>query len=203
MFALLTSCARPDLLIKTVDSLLHNQQEQVLLLINEDSKAKLKWFDSDFITTDFTGGIGQHKSIEKFLNFAARLKYYLHLEDDWHFHNSYNWIAESVRIMEEDPSIIKVLCRIGSPHPCDHNKGGIENANRFGYLQPWTGDDGITWNGFSWNPGVTRVDLLRQFMPFPKYEQELAEKIYNAGYKVAELIPGVYTHIGDGRSTHE
>ena len=128
-------------------------------------------------------------------------KYYLHLEDDWYFNNTYDWIKASIQIMEADNSIMKVLCRKDSQHPCVHDKE--VNGIKYGYLQPNWHHEGITWQGFSWNPGVTRLDLLKKFVPFRKWEQDLAEDIANAGYKVAELENKIYMHIGKNRSTHE
>jgi hypothetical protein len=176
----MTSCGRFDLLTKTLASLYRDQQYKFFLTIHEDGLTKS----------------GQHNSIENFL-MSNKQKYFLALEDDWLFHNTYDWISESVRIMEADPKIIKVLCRDGSPHPCKHDpKLG------YGILEPWK-NKGILWHGFSFNPGVTRFDLLKQFVPFGRYEQNVAEDIYKAGYKVAELIKPVYKHIGENRSTHE
>lgn len=182
MNALITSCGRFDLLNRTLITLYENQKTPFFLTINEDGLTKS----------------GQHNSIEKFLN-TVDGKYYLHCECDWLFENSYDWISESVRIMEADPTIIKVLCRNGSPHPCAHDKVSASGI-AYGILEPWH-NDGITWMGFSWNPGVTRLDLLKQFIPFGKREQDLAEQIHAAGYKIAELSIPIYTHIGDGRST--
>jgi hypothetical protein len=199
MLSLLTSCGRFDLLQHTVDSLLKNQQVNLFIDIHEDSNT-INFQNKDLpnINVVFTGGRGQHASIERFLNRYPDQKHYLHLEDDWEFNNDYNWIERSLEIMKQDPSVIKVLCRENSPHPCKHdvNLG-------YGYIHPWQAPDGTVWHGFSWNPGVTRLDLLKQFIPFPKWEQELAANIFNAGYKVVELIKPVYKHIGDGRSTHE
>lgn len=179
MKALITSCGRTDLLACTLSSLFYNQNNKIFITIHEDGLSK----------------IGQHASIEKFIS-SYQEKYYLHCEDDWQFNNTYDWITRSIEIMEDDPMIIKTLAREGSPHPCNHDKNG------YGILDPWAGPDGIVWHGFSWNPGVTRADILKQFMPFPKWEQDLAELIYKAGYKVAELSVPVYKHIGDNRSTH-
>jgi hypothetical protein len=202
MLALLTSCNRSDLLKRTLDSLVKNQHHRLAIAINEDSENIFTppVYPKTMINTYKMGGVGQHKSIEKFINAAgkSKAKYYLHLEDDWEFENIYDWISESINVMESDPSIIKVLCRIESPHPCKH-----DTEKGYGILEPWTSPDNIVWHGFSWNPGVTRLDLLKQFVPFPKWEQDLAEKIYKKGYKVAELINPIYKHIGDGRSTHE
>lgn len=210
MIALLTSCGRHDLLKETLDSL--NGEGDLDIIIHEDSvddsaSTGCSLVAEDYFIQDFilTRGIGQHQSIEKFLRDNPRETFYLHLEDDWKFNLTYDWLAFSTKLMLTDEKVIKVLARDGSPHPCIHDKKlrwQYRNDPKFGILEPWSSADGILWHGFSWNPGVTRMDYLRKFMPFPKWEQDLAEKIYNAGYRVAELSPPVYTHIGDGRSTH-
>lgn len=208
MKGLLTSCGRLDLLEQTTDSLQYQLEFKGLdVIIHEDSREAMKnhrWQEggpSMFkgIKMIFTAGIGQHASIERFLR-DNEGKFYLHLEDDWEFDNSYNWIKASLDIMNHDPSIIKVLAREGSPHPCEHDH--LYGDIRYGYIHPWI-NNGVNWHGFSWNPGVTRLDLLKKFVPFPKWEQDLAKDIYSAGYKVAELGTPVYRHIGEGRSTHE
>lgn len=196
MLALLTSCDRHDLLQVTINSLSEKQQYPINLVINEDSIIAVTVSGNYSVT--HTLGIGQHHAIEQCL-LNQLDKYYLHLEDDWLFENTYDWISESVKIMEADPTVIKVLCRNGSPHPCTHDrvtKSGIA----YGILEPWQ-NDSITWCGFSWNPGVTRLDLLQQFIPFRDREESLAASIHLAGYRIAELSIPIYTHIGDGRST--
>ena len=226
MKALITSCGRPDLLLQTLKSFLDRNKYrkwdgehtnlQIHFTIHEDGNI---WLESEeeyeelnrvlydtFIQTVngyrsvYTDHVGQHASIEKFLSENNGEKYYLHLEEDWLIDNSYNWIQASIDIMEQDPRIIKVLAREGSPHPCVHDCSF--NGVKYGYLHPWI-NKGIDWAGFSWNPGVTRLDLLKKFEPFPKWEQYLAKNIHAAGYKVVELATPVYRHIGDGRSTHE
>jgi hypothetical protein len=223
MVALLTACGRNDLLLQTLNSFFEGNKYQVDIIVHEDAKfstAPPRLHRDHFVSAFpgcqliFTNQIGQHKSIEMFLrNPQLKSAYYIHLEDDWMFNNSYDWISQSIEIMEQDPLVIKVLAREGSPHPCKHDRliksGAVRESIQstlmppmFGYLEPWTGEDGIKWHGFSWNPGVTRVDLLRKFIPFPKWEQELAEQIYQAGYKVVSLEKPIYSHIGEGRSTH-
>lgn len=194
MKCFITSCGRPDLLQKTIESLPNDLD----IIVHEDSNPVVLPYDNtiwEIKTLIETRGIGQHASIELFLR-GCNEKYVLFCEDDWIFDNSYDWIKKSIEIMENDSQIVKVLCRKDSPHPCIHDQDG------FGYIKPWIGPDGINWSGFSWNPGVTRVDILKKFIPFPRWEQELASNIYKNGYKVAELSNKIYTHIGDGRSTH-
>lgn len=211
MIALLTSCGRPDLLEKTLESLL--KIDNVEIIIHEDSSdlglAKTCWTISEgYESVDdliLTKGLGQHGSIEMFLKQNRGNAYYLHLEDDWEFDGTTEWIKHSIELMEENTKIIKVLAREGSPHPCNHDRELILSPTKsfkYGFMQPWSSADGTLWNGFSWNPGITRLEALLEFTPFPKWEQELATSIYNAGYLVAELAIPVYKHIGDGHSTH-
>ena len=179
MLTLLTSCNRPDLLDQTLKSLLENQQEKISLVITEDGLEKEGAEKSEILKVchkyranmamlEITGKVGQHAAIEKFLKHGCTDKYYLHLEDDWEFNNSYNWIRQSIGIMENNPTIIKVLAREGSPHPCTHDQvlGFGKKKINYGILQPWRSPDETLWHGFSWNPGVTRLDILKLFVPF-------------------------------------
>lgn len=206
MIALLTSCGRPDLLNITIESLLANKEIREMIraiIVHEDmieATAGMINIPNNVMIVD-SRGVGQHKSIEGFIrNFGTTSKYYLHLEDDWQFDNKYNWIKASVDIMESDDTIIKVLASKDTPHPCIHDLQ--LNGYEYGILKAWE-NNRIVWNGFSWNPGVTRLDYLKQFVPFRQWEQELAGDIAHKGFRVAELKDKIYTHIGDGRSTHE
>ena len=191
MLALLTSCNRHDLLKQTVDSLFLNQKSKIDLIVNEDSAQVVVGHK-----TIYTPSIGQYRVIETFIN-SSKDKYYLHLEDDWLFDNSYDWIKKSIEILKNNPDVIKVICRADAEHPCDFNADG------WGYLEPWNDPwKNNLWHGFGWNPGVTRMDLLREIAPFSKTEQQTSKRVYDAGYKTVLLEKGVCTHIGFERSTH-
>jgi hypothetical protein len=203
MEAFITSCNRPDLMTKTVASLIESTPIS-RIVINEDGN------DLDYDHRAFMGawpqtniyltkGIGQHASISQYLK-SLKDDYYLHSEEDWFFFPTYDWISVSLKLMEEYPNVIKVLARKDSPHKCVHDQ--MIDGIPYGFLEPWMGNDGVRWHGFSWNPGVTFAPFLREFLPFPKFEQDLAEKIHARGYAVIELGIPVYEHIGDGRSTH-
>lgn len=215
MIVFITSCGRPDLLEQTLNTfMLNNPLKKIDLIIHEDSTdialasaCAMVAQRTNFNSLQFhcTNGLGQHASIEKFLREAPDEKYFIHLEDDWEFDNSYDWISASIAIMEERPEIIKVLCRKDSVHPCEHNKITFEDGtipHQWDYLQSWK-NKGIVWRGFSWNPGVTRLDYLKKFAPFPQWEQNVAEEIWKKEFMTAELKRKIYTHIGQNRSTHE
>ncbi len=185
MIAFVTSCGRYDLLTKTLESFGKNMPHKIFTIIHEDGLSKK----------------GQHQSIIDFLEHSPDVKYYVHLEEDWQFENTYDWISESIKIMDSCEDIIKVICRKDSPHPVDFDGNVL-----FGIMQPWRDNDGRLWHGFGWNPGVTRLDYLKRFtntLKNSKWEQDISEAIYLSGYRTALLKDGVCTHIGDGRSTHE
>jgi len=204
MEAFITAFNRIDLMSQTVASL-NECTELRRIIIHEDSKSpsyNIQAFENGYPNTLIykTEGIGQHKSIEMFLENNKEKIITLFSEEDWSFFADYDWIKLSVKLLEEYPNVIKVLARKGSPHLCKHTKSAF--GIPYGFIEPWQSTDGILWHGFSWNPGVTRADYLREFIPFPKWEQDLAEKIYNKGYRVIELGRPVYEHIGDNKSTH-
>lgn len=201
MTLFITSCGRHDLLKKTLSSFFLNQKSDRIsgVVIHEDSKnPNVDAFTQIGVEFNaqiiYTNGIGQHASIEKFL-LNTKDYYYIHCEDDWEFDNSYDWIEESVNVFLQQDDIVKVLIRKDSPHPC------IYDQKSWGYVRPWI-NDGIIWKGFSWNPGLTKTYLLRQCLPFCKFEQDVATTVFNLGLKIAALEIGIVSHIGDGRSTH-
>lgn len=211
MKVFITSCNRFDLLQRTVKSLVDKQQYAISeIVIHEDGvggNVPRMYHGNIPLTVKYTNGIGQHKSIEKFLN-ENKDKYYIHCEDDWEFDNYYDWIEDSVSVMEDVKDVIKVLCRKDSVHPCVHDKHCYPHKPfnydikiiHYGELKKWRTT--CDWYGFSWNCGVTRADLLKQFMPFGKYEQDVVFDVFKAGYKTVELEKKVYKHIGENRSTH-
>lgn len=212
MIVFVTSCGRPDLLEQTLSSFfLNNPLDKINLIIHEDSKdidlavqcatVAGKFYDKcNQLSFIHTQGIGQHASIEKFLREAPDEQYYIHLEDDFEFDNSYDWIRESIGLMEYHDQIIKVLCRKDTEHPCEHDLQSF-TFRKWGVIKPWE-NKGIKWYGFSWNCGVTRLDYLRK-ITLPTWEQDVAERLHILDYRVAELKDKIYTHIGYNRSTHQ
>jgi hypothetical protein len=131
---------------------------------------------------------GQIKSISHYFE-NAHGKYYLHLEDDWFFNprTVQHFIKDSIEIMEQDPNIIKVLSRA-------EFKMNTEVKNGIEYICE-TELYGKVWHGFSWNPGVSRLDLLKA-RNLDQHEHDINLDVHGLGYRVAYLPYNVYTHIG-------
>lgn len=190
MKAFLTSCNRPFELRKTLQSLEPILDEIPVIRIHEDCDMR----EIDQIKKDTPFHIdlvrmncGQIKSINRFID-SAKGDYYLHLEDDWHFNeNVKTFINDSLDIMSKDNSIIKVIAR-GENRMNAYNENGIE------YLDE-TELYGKKWYGFSWNPGVTNLKLLKN-LDVNRSEHDINLACHNMGYKVAYLPYPLYTHIG-------
>lgn len=201
----ITSCGRPDLLRRTLESM-RGSKRITRLTIHEDSPnitaPPFEWPGAEWV---FTGGIGQHASIYKFLS-EFQGKYYYHCEDDWQFESGAALDASidaSMILMNEPQPPIKVMQRIGSPHPIGE---ASEYINGFGvhWLMHWM-NDGIEWTGFSWNPGVTDAKRVKYHMDWMQRNGEPWSEHGMNGY-IGELwnvalSPGIYTHIGDHNPT--
>lgn len=180
LLTIITACGRDALLEQTKQS----------LIANTDFSLKLEVYNDLY-------RVGQNWNLNQALQ-GRKEKYYLHCEDDWLIQdtNKY-WVDESLKILADNPRIIKVINRSDSVHPCDFEHGNYGILNH--WVDPWCHVD---WFGFGWNVGVTRLDLLQRFMPIVGKEQDLSKRIHDAGYKVALLKNSTAIHIGGEQSTH-
>lgn len=188
--AFLTSCNRPDELRRTLKSLEPIRDQISVLTIHEDCDMKeLKgiWQQSGLPLRIVRMNRGQIGSICHYME-NAKGKYYLHLEDDWLFnHNVNSFIQDSIDIMEQDGNIIKVLAK-------GVHKMNTELINGIEYITETEHCEQL-WYGFSWNPGVTRLDLLSK-RNLNQSEHDINLDIQSIGYRVAYLPYDLYKHIG-------
>lgn len=181
LLTVITACGREELLDHTKSS----------LIVNTDFTLKLEVYND-------RQRIGQNWNINQALE-GRKEKYYLHCEDDWLFQdNNRAWINESLKILRDNPNIIKVINRADAVHPCEFEHGTYGILEK--WVDPWVGNE---WHGFGWNVGVTHLDLLSHFLPIDCSEQELSKRIYEAGFRTALLKNSTAIHIGEGQSTHK
>jgi Glycosyl transferase family 2 len=159
----LTSCGRPDLLIRTLESFFQfNTYTISQLIVVEDGASVLEALSTypipcahELICTGER--VGQIAAID-YAYSRLESEYIFHLEDDWEFYAP-NFIEKSMVILERHPECLQVYLRAlddTNKHPVDRrihkDDGVIWRRMRYGF-RAYGGE----WNGFSFNPGLRRL----------------------------------------------
>lgn len=203
----LTSCGRPDLLYKTLDSFFKfNSYKIDNFFITEDKndnsteikKMIEKYFpEIKLIITE--NRIGQLKAVD-LLYSKVNTDYIFHCEDDWNFKKT-GFIESSLYALQNDPKILQVHLRA----PSDLNGHPVSNSYSIGEVQirKLIYDYMGIWHGFSFNPGLRRkieMDMIGKFSKF-KYEHEFSAFFKNLGFYaiVLDEPDGYVEHIGWNR----
>lgn len=211
----LTSCGRPDLLRKTLDSFFqYNTHPVKKFIIVEDSGLPPDQFDflNDYPVEVTHNGenIGQIKSILKAYDLVDT-DYIFHCEDDWQFYRP-GFIEQSIKVLETDPKILQVWIRgiqDTNSHPVEHETKITPSGIKYKLLKlNYLGK----WHGFSFNPGLKRIKDYVPYDTITSYEgkgnsgaeQEIGEYYYKKGFRGA-IITGVgfVKHIGWGNTTRQ
>jgi hypothetical protein len=180
-----TACGRPDLLARTLRSFYAFCCYPLAGTI---------------VIDDAFGHRGQVESIDAAYA-LVKTPHIFHLEDDWEFYRP-GFIEASLRILKDFPSILQVWLR----EPEDTNGHPLEQRPEFPFrtLIHNFGD----WNGFSWNPGLRRLEDYKRIAPYMKYwttdsgytEAAIGKVYRDLGYRAAIFPQGCVRHIGYGRS---
>jgi len=207
----ITSCGRPQLLRKTLESFVkYNTYPIKEVILCEDSgipnivdfAKNILPYPVIFCYNEIR--MGQMKTIEKYTQ-MIKTPYVFHLEDDYEFFD-YGFIEMSFKILASDPKISQVLLEdeqhsfpkidIGNPlcYKLMTNKPGEINANN--------GDGPLTV--FSWRPSLKRIEIQRLRMPYQLWDDEYTIEllINKLGYysvvtkNVKNDRLGFCTHIG-------
>jgi len=157
-----TSCGRPDLLLRTLASFFEfNSLPIAKIIVVEDGPKVLDElsrfafpYPYELIATGER--VGQIPAID-YAYSRVETDYVFHLEDDWEFHAS-GFIEKSLAILEARPDCLQVYVRAlddTNGHPVrwwTHRHGGVAwRKMAYGYKA-----FGGEWNGFSFNPGLRR-----------------------------------------------
>ena len=189
--AVLTSCGRPMLLRRTLQSFLkHNNHPLDQFIVVEDGPAILFQVAEEFgdrnINWLATGErVGQIASID-YAYSHVKTPYIFHLEDDWEFYRS-GFIPASLTVLQEQPKCLQVWIR----RLTDTNKHPVEPYKYRSGDVSWR-RMALTfrnsWHGFSFNPGLRRMRdyvAIGGYGHFAKFEFNkplLAEKAINKIY---------------------
>jgi GT2 family glycosyltransferase len=142
--------------------------------------------------------IGQISSIDRAYS-LVRTPYIFHCEDDWEFFES-GFLAKSKQALDELPEAVAVNIRvrfdgeIGSMHPVSETKttpSGLE------YRQ-YEFNHQDMWHGFSWNPGLRRLDDYLKIQPYKQYggEAEVGKVYKDLGYFAICFDESYCRHLG-------
>ena len=205
----ITSCARHDLLRKTLESFIkYNTYPVAEFIIIEDSEtprpewlgtvacgAPVRWIQNKHRR-------GQTYSIDRAYS-EVKTPYIFHCEDDWEFLKS-GFIEDSKSILENVPTIWTVSLRANdcNGHPVEwreHAPWGVQLAG-------WSGG----WGGMNFNPGLRRLADYQKLGSYGRYlgygthgfeaELALSRQHIASGFRIAVLRDKYVEHIGEGRS---
>jgi hypothetical protein len=199
----ITSCGRPDLLDRTINSfLLHNTYPIQNTIIIEDGPALTISQDLSNINIIINKERkGQVYSIDKAYSYVTT-PFIFHCEDDWEFYKS-GFIERSLEILTNNGHILQAWLR----EQQDTNGHPVEKREDLSY-DLMALDWGDKWHGFSWNPGLRRLSDYKTIDNYSKYQEEtlaigteaVLNKIYkDLGFRAAILREGYVKHIGEGR----
>jgi hypothetical protein len=207
----ITSCGRPELLKRTLESFVKfNTYPIKEAILCEDSGIPNI---VDFVTTILPfpvlfcynqKRIGQMKTIEKYTQ-LIKTPYVFHLEDDYEFFDS-GFIELSFQIMDSDPKISQVLLEDEQ-----HGYFKVDIGNPLCYkiltdnplrVEANNGDGAL--NIFSWRPSLKRIEIQKLRMPYELWDDEytIELEINKRGYyavitkNVKNGITGFCHHIG-------
>lgn len=209
----LTACGRNDLLKETLDSFIRVQcggAKPDRAIIVEDGVADMpEWLREnihyysanlgkvEYIRNDRRRG--QIYSIDKAYS-LVKTDYVFHLEEDWRFDQSGNFLQESKSILEKYPKIIQVSLRGDTGW---HRLIDQPPYEGFKICMPYWNS---VWGGLSFNPGLRRLADYKKIGSYGQHtgygttglghEKELSKMYLDMGFRMADLNRPIVTHIG-------
>lgn len=210
-----TSCGRMDLLEKTLISFFKFNTYPIKKTIIVDDSAgnfdtlrisKVIPGESEFIINE--QNIGQIRSIDRLYS-KINTPYIFHCEDDWEFYES-GFIEESLAILEENPKIFTVWLRAHN----DTNGHPLTAVTELNSVDPhklMAKNYRGVWSGFSFNPGLRRLEDYLLVSPYDEQpillpmknkhrisEVDLSIKFDQIGFRsaISNKVDGYVRHIG-------
>jgi len=211
----ITSCARPELLEKTLKSFIEFNTYKIRnAIFIEDGHSKesadiasvafknMDLHDTQIIIND--QNLGQLNSIDKAYSLVST-KYVFHLEEDWEFFKS-GFIEESLAVLDEFPDCLYLSLRSmfdQNNHPlAPFHRDEYYHLGFMTYKPLWK----LVWTGFGFNPSLRRMADYRILAPYGAWNKReiplglayliLGKRIYISKDK------SYVKHLGDFKSTY-
>jgi len=197
---------RLDLFKRTIRSLQHfapdllNRATVITLVNGLDPDtytyaSQLPFINQVFYHTRAVLPIGEAVSLlVNILLQAAQPQLLLHLEDDWEANlPAADWLQSAVKIMDTQPQVGQVRLRHSQEKVLPYHmvtKQPIHWQAREGYLLAKSAH-------FTFNPSILRIADAERIYPC-RNELEAQQHFLAAGLATAQLLPGVFRHIGNG-----
>lgn len=121
--------------------------------------------------------------------------WWLHLEDDWRAKGS-GWLDQSTAILGKYPEVGQVRLRAASERVL-HNHMVTGARLVWHQRKGWRFSPDAHW---TWNPTLQRVAEIDGAYPAASEGDAQANRHKNGPRGVAQLVPGVFTHAGEGQS---
>jgi hypothetical protein len=201
--AVLTSCGRFTLLEQTLRTFLAvNEAPLDRFILIEDSgdgavREVAAAVDRGIEVLVNPRRMGQHASIDRAYA-LVETPLIMHLEDDWAFDRG-GFVEDGRTILAAHPEVSVVSGRcldnfdFPGPLPAVERLGGVAYRR-----VPRSQHPG--WFGYSFAPGMRRLQEWRRFGPFARYgrEWDLSWTMKRAGFRMAFLDEGRYREVGQG-----
>jgi hypothetical protein len=201
----LTSCGRPDLLKRTLDSF-NRFNPGGHLIISEDcaDPALIAEVAAAHPTAMILSGperIGQMRSIDRMFS-VVKTPYLFHLEDDWLFDGPVNWQA-AIALLERD-EVANVSVRAFSEIKEKYRRRSDPLSLLGSDFRLMHRDAHPEFFGWSNNPGLMRTALYHAYAPFSRMRHDqMSALIKRDGRFEAYFTPGVAHHIGQQRNVKD
>ena len=201
----LTIGKRPDLLKRTLDSLLHRIEFSKIIAINdfrdEATNAMFKAICPDGHLISLDHQLGHHAAVD-FMYARVNTPYVFHCEDDWLFDTSID-LNSTIKLLESDPCISQVCLRkISDFNFLESDQTRIlevPHTNgpyfRLDPLHP-------QWHGYTFNPHLAKIDMWKTLGGFHRFKKErhVSRHLRSEGRFSAYISPGSCQHIGELQS---
>ena len=212
----ITACKRTNLLRRTIKSMTRNwcdfcMVDKIICIDDGTEKNELDGLTDEFPWIEFIVKDEKKRGHRDSMNLIRDIviesgaKYWIHMEDDWEFIRSDNYISRGVEYLRKysDIGVKQVL----------FNKGYTEIITDIVWNCGTRLEEGLLlhkhdaadspcgyWPHYSFRPGITCVDVLKNLGDFNTtntfFELDYANKYINLGYKTAYFDKISCIHIG-------
>lgn len=204
----LTIGKRPELLKRTLDSLLPIAEFKHIIAINDfRDEATNEMFRrlcpaGKLISLEHQ--LGHHKAVDQMYQFIPT-DYVLHCEDDWVFDKSID-LNSAIQLINSNSSISQVCLRkVTDFHLTENARSKVLKCqqNELEYYRL----DGLhpQWHGYTFNPHLIKLDLWKELGGFGQFKKErhISRHLRSKKYFTAYMNPGCCEHIGELQSVSQ